>query len=66
MNLSEKHQMMQKLFRQFAETEFTTELLDRLEDTGAFDRNIHNRMSQYGFMGVKIPVRYGGQGGDNF
>lgn len=65
MILSEKHQMMRKLFRQFAETEFTSELLDELEETGAFHRGIHSKMAQYGFMGVKIPVEYGGQGGDS-
>lgn len=65
MILSEKHQMMRKLYRQFAETEFTTELLDELEETGEFNRAIHDKMSQYGFMGVKIPVQYGGQGGDS-
>lgn len=65
MILSEKHAMMRKLYRQFAETEFTTELLDRLEETGEFDREIHDKMAKYGFMGVKIPVQYGGQGGDS-
>lgn len=65
MILSEKHQMMRKLFRQFAEIEFTTELLDELEETGEFNRDIHDKMSQYGFMGTKIPVEYGGQGGDS-
>ncbi|MCD8156347.1 MAG: acyl-CoA dehydrogenase family protein [Clostridiales bacterium] len=65
MILSEKHQMMRRLYRQFAETEFTTELTDRLEETGEFDWDIHRKMSKYGFMGVKIPVEYGGQGGDS-
>lgn len=65
MILSTKHQMMRKLFRQFAETEFTTELLDELENTGEFNWDIHNKMAKYGFMGVKIPVEYGGQGGDS-
>ncbi len=65
MILSTKHQMMRKLFRQFAETEFTTELLDQLENTGEFNWDIHNKMAQYGFMGTKIPVEYGGQGGDS-
>ncbi len=64
MILSEKHQMMQQLFRQFAETEFTTELKDHLEETGEFDWDIHNKMAKNGLMGVKIPVEYGGQGGD--
>jgi alkylation response protein AidB-like acyl-CoA dehydrogenase len=65
MILSEKHQMLRKLYRQFAETEFTTELLDELETTGEFNRPIHDKMSKYGFMGVKIPTKYGGQGGDS-
>ncbi|MDR2909376.1 MAG: acyl-CoA dehydrogenase family protein [Oscillospiraceae bacterium] len=65
MILSEKHQMMRKLFGQFAETEFTAELLERLEETGEFDWDIHNKMAKYGFMGTKIPVAYGGQGGDS-
>ena len=65
MILSKEHQMMRKLFRQFAETEFTPELLDELENTGEFNWDIHNKMAKYGFMGTKIPVEYGGQGGDS-
>jgi len=65
MILSEKHQMMRKLYRQFAETEFTPELLDHLEETGEFNWDMHNLMAKYGFMGVKIPTQYGGQGGDS-
>jgi len=64
MILDEKHQMLKKLFRQFAETEFTKELLDRVEETGEFDWDIFKKMAKYGFLGVKIPVQYGGQGGD--
>ncbi len=65
MILSEKHQMLRKLYRQFAQDEFTDELLDRLEETGEFDRAIHDKMAKCGFMGVKIPVEYGGSGGDS-
>lgn len=65
MILTEKQQMLRKLYRQFAETEFTDDLLNRLEETGEFDRKIHNKLAKYGFMGVKIPVEYGGQGGDS-
>ena len=65
MILSNKHKMLRKLFRQFAEREFTDERLDRLEQTGEFDREIHNLMAKYGFLGVKIPTQYGGQGGDS-
>ena len=64
MILDKKHAMQQKLFRQFAETEFTKELQEELDTTGAFNWDIHNKMAKYGFMGVKIPVEYGGAGGD--
>ena len=65
MILDEKRILMRKLCRQFAENEFTDELLDRLEKTGEFDWNIFRKMSRYGFTGVKIPTEYGGQGGDS-
>lgn len=64
MILDKTHAMQQKLFRQFAETEFTKELQDELDTTGAFNWDIHNKMAKYGFMGVKIPKEYGGAGGD--
>ena len=65
MILDEKHAMLQKLFRQFAETEFTKEIQDELDTTGEFNWDMHKKMAKYGFMGTKIPVEYGGQGGDN-
>lgn len=34
MILTEKRQMLRKLYREFAQTEFTVELLDRLEEEG--------------------------------
>ena len=49
MILSEKHQMLKKLYRQFAETEFTAELLDELEETGEFNRAIHDKWPSMGF-----------------
>ena len=65
MILSEKHQMMRKLYRQFAETEFTPEILEKLDETGEFNWDIFNLMAKYGFTGTKIPVQYGCQGGDS-
>lgn len=64
MVLDAKHAMQQKLFRQFAEKEFTKELQDELDQSGAFNWDIYRKMAKYGFMGCKIPVEYGGQGGD--
>ena len=65
MILDEKRLLMRKLCREFAENEFTDELLDRIEETGDFDWDIFKKMAQYGFCGVKIPKEYGGQGGDS-
>ena len=64
MILDEKHEMMRKFFRQFAETEFTSELLDELDETGEFNRPIFDKIAAAGLTGCKIPVQYGGQGGD--
>ena len=64
MILDAKHALQQKLFRQFAETEFTKELQDELDQNGEFNWDIHKKMARYGFMGVKIPTEYGGQGAD--
>ena len=64
MILTEKHEMMRKFFRQFAETEFTPELLDELDETGEFNWDIFNKIAAAGLTGCKIPVEYGGQGGD--
>ena len=50
MILDKKHAMQQKLFRQFAETEFTKELQDELDNTGEFNWEMHKKMSKYGFI----------------
>lgn len=65
MNLAPKYELMRKNFRNFAETEFTTELQEKLDREGGFDWDIWNKMAKYGFAGIKIPVEYGGQGGDS-
>ena len=64
MILDEKHEMMRKFFRQFAETEFNSELLDELDQTGEFNWDIFHKIANAGLTGCKIPVEYGGQGGD--
>jgi alkylation response protein AidB-like acyl-CoA dehydrogenase len=65
MILSEDHQTLKTLFREFAEKEFTAELLNELDETGEFNREILNKMAESGFTGVKIPEDYSGQGGDS-
>ena len=64
MILSPKYEMMRKNFRNFAETEFTAELQEKLDQEGGFDWDMHYKMAKYGFLGCKLPAEYGGQGGD--
>ena len=64
MILDAKHEMIRKLVRQFAETELTTEVLDRVEETGEFPEEIVEKMAKCGFLGLKIPREYGGAGAD--
>ena len=59
-----KHEMIRKLVRQFAETELTTEILDKVEETGEFPEEIVDKMAKCGFLGLKIPREYGGAGAD--
>ena len=65
MILSAKYELMRKNFRNFAETEFTTEIQEQLDKEGGFNEEIWKKMAKYGFSGVKIPTEYGGQGGDS-
>ena len=53
-----KHEMIRKLVRQFAETELTTEILDKVEETGEFPEEIVEKMAKCGFLGLKIPREY--------
>lgn len=65
MILSAKYELMRKNFRNFAETEFTTEIQEQLDQKGGFNWDIWNKMAKYGFTGCKLPIKYGGQGGDS-
>ncbi len=65
MVLSEKHELLRNLYRQFAETEFTSDILDELDATNSYNWDIHHKMVKAGLFGCKIPVEYGGQGSDN-
>jgi len=64
MIFSEKHDLMRKLVRDFAEKELTNELLDEIEETSEYPKELLAKMGKAGFFGVKTPVEYGGQGSD--
>ena len=62
--LEKKHEMVRKLVRQFAETELTNEILDKIEETHEFPDEIFRKMAKIGLFGIKVPKELGGQGAD--
>ena len=61
--LDKPHQMAQKLFKDFAETEVKPHAIE-VDETEEFPREAVAKMQKYGFMGVPVPKEYGGQGCD--
>ena len=64
MIFTEKHNLVRKLARDFAETELTNDVLDEIEDTGQYPQELLDKMGKAGFFGIKTPKEYGGQGSD--
>ncbi|MDR1299862.1 MAG: acyl-CoA dehydrogenase family protein [Oscillospiraceae bacterium] len=64
MIFSEKHELIRKLARDFAEKELTSDILDEIEETGEYPPELLAKMGKAGFFGVKMPLKYGGQGSD--
>ena len=61
---TEQHELVRKLAREFAETDLTKEVLDKVEEEEVFPEEILDKMAKAGFFGIKVPKQYGGQGGD--
>lgn len=61
---TEQHELIRKLAQSFAQTEFTKDFLDEVEETGKFPEEMLKKMAKAGFFGVKTPKNLGGQGAD--
>ena len=64
MIFSEKHELVRKLARDFAEKELTKDVLDQIEETSQYPKELLDKLAKAGFFGIKTPVEYGGQGSD--
>jgi alkylation response protein AidB-like acyl-CoA dehydrogenase len=64
MYFTEQHELIRKLAKDFAEKELTNEILDAVEESGVFPKEILVKMGKAGFFGIKIPKELGGQGAD--
>jgi len=62
-DLTEDHQMMRKLARDFAEKECLPGLEER-DEKEEFSRELFDKMGELGFCGVVFPEEYGGTGAD--
>jgi len=64
MIFTERHDLVRKLARDFAETELTNAVLDEIEESGHYPEELLTKMGKAGFFGIKTPKEYGGQGSD--
>jgi acyl-CoA dehydrogenase len=61
--LSEQHQMMHKMFRQFADKEIAPNAA-KYDELSEFPADNIRKMGAQGFMGIPIPEEHGGAGAD--
>ncbi len=62
-SFSKEHEMMRKLFSDFAQNEVKP-LAQEVDETEEFPRETTNKMAKLGFLGIPVPKEYGGQGCD--
>ena len=63
LSLTEEHEMVARMARDFAEKEVTP-VIKEYDREHKVNRNAMKRMAELGICGICIPVRYGGQGMD--
>lgn len=61
--LSEEHEMIRKMVRDFAENEVAPTAAER-DEQARFDREIFDKMAELGLTGIPWPEEYGGIGSD--
>ena len=61
--LSKEHEMLRKMYREFAETEVKP-LAAEIDEEERFPMETVEKMAKLGMMGIYFPKEYGGAGGD--
>lgn len=61
--LTEEHEMIRQMAREFAETELKPGVIER-DITGKFPRELVDRMGELGFLGMMVSPEYNGGGMD--
>ena len=62
-HLSKEHEMIRKMYREFAENEVKP-LAEEIDETERFPMETVEKMAKLGMMGIYFPKKYGGAGGD--
>jgi len=62
-HLSKEHEMIRKMYREFAETEVKP-LAEEIDETERFPWETVEKMAKLGMMGTYFPKKYGGAGAD--
>ena len=60
---SKSEEMIQKVAREFAEKEVAP-LAEEIDRDGSYPHKTFDKMVECGFIGIGVPVEYGGSGGD--
>ena len=61
--LDKKYEMIRKLAREFAEKELEPRAAE-MDETGIIPEDLFQKVAKYQFIGINIPKKYGGAGGD--
>jgi len=61
--LSNEHEMLRKMYREFAETEVKS-IAAEIDEEERFPTETVEKLGRYGFMGIPFDKKYGGAGGD--
>ena len=62
-HLSKEHEMIRKMYREFAENEVKP-LAEEIDETERFPMETIEKAAKLGMMGIYFPKEYGGAGGD--
>ena len=62
-HLSKEHEMIRKMYREFAENEVKP-LAEEIDETERFPMETVEKMAKLGMMGIYFPKKYGGAGAD--
>ncbi|MFH1149861.1 MAG: acyl-CoA dehydrogenase family protein [Actinomycetota bacterium] len=60
---TEEHDMLRQSIREFVEKEVTPHV-DEWEENEAYDMAAFKKMGELGFLGLRVPEEYGGEGSD--